>query len=89
MARIDALGHVNQKLVGVRFSGAEVPTAGTELLKSGAVVGHVTSAAYSPQLQAPIAMAMVRREANATGTALESPVGGGEVISLPLTPAEA
>jgi folate-binding protein YgfZ len=86
VARIDALGHVNQKLVGVRFSGTDVPTAGAALSKNDAVVGRVTSAAYSPLLKAPLALAMVRRESNAAGTVLESPVGDCEVISLPLTP---
>jgi folate-binding protein YgfZ len=89
VARIDALGHVNQKLVGVRFSGRDVPAAGTELSQNGARVGHVTSATYSPQLAAPLALAMVRREANAPGMRLESPVGGCDVIVLPLISTEA
>lgn len=82
VARIDALGHVNQKIVGVRFSGAEVPAVGTELSKDGAKVGVVTSAAFSSRLSAPLALAMVRREANSAGTRLESSAGIGEVISL-------
>lgn len=89
VARIDALGHVNQKLVGVRFTGTDIPAAGTELTKAGAAVGRVTSATYSPQLGAPLALAMVRREANAVGTPLESVVGGCEVISLPLPSVDA
>jgi folate-binding protein YgfZ len=89
VARIDALGHVNQKLVGLRFSGSDIPTAGAELTKAGTEVGCVTSAAYSPQLGAPLALAMVRREANAVGTALESPVGNCEVISVPLPSVDA
>jgi folate-binding protein YgfZ len=88
VARIDALGHVNQKLVGVRFSGVDIPAAGIELMKDGIQVGRVASAAYSPQLEAPLALAMVRREANAPGTALESPVGGCEVVTLPLPVAD-
>jgi glycine cleavage system aminomethyltransferase T len=65
--------------------GEVVPVAGTELMKNGVQVGRVTSAAYSPQLQAPLALAMVRRESNTAGTPLESPVGECEVISLPVT----
>jgi folate-binding protein YgfZ len=84
VARIDALGHVNQRLVGVRFSGNEVPQAGTELSFGGAKVGRVTSAAWSPRLSAPLALAMVRREANAVGTKLESPFGAAEIVALPL-----
>jgi folate-binding protein YgfZ len=84
VARIDALGHVNQKLVGVRFFGSEVPAAGTELSLGGKKVGRVTSATVSPQLQAPLALALVRREANAAGTRLESPVGECEAVALPV-----
>ena len=82
VARIDALGHVNQRIVGVQFTGREVPAVGSELSSAGAVVGRVTSSAYSPALGAPLALAMVRREANAVGTRLNSAVGAGEVIAL-------
>jgi folate-binding protein YgfZ len=85
VARIDALGHVNQKLVGVRFMGDENPAVGTELMNNGLPVGRVTSATYSPQLRAALALAMVRRESNVPGTLLESVRGECEVISLPLT----
>ena len=89
VARIDALGHVNQKIVGVRFSGADVPPNGAELSRDGAKVGTVTSAAFSPRHNAPLALAMVRREANSPGILLGSPVGVGEVISLPVKSAGA
>ena len=84
VARIDALGHVNQQLAGVRFSGDVPPNVGAELLHVGKTAGHVTSATYSPKLQAPLALAMVRREQCAVGTRLESPAGPGEVVSLPV-----
>ena len=35
VARIDALGHVNQRLVGVRFFGSDVPSGGMELTREG------------------------------------------------------
>jgi folate-binding protein YgfZ len=84
VARIDALGHVNQRLVGVRFFRSGIPAPGTELSHSGKTVGHTTSAAYSPRLSAPLGLAMVRREANAAGTRLESHVGSCEVVTLPV-----
>lgn len=87
VARIDALGHVNQGLVGVQFSGSDVPISGVELSRAGAVVGRVTSAAFSPELGAPLALAMVRRDANAFGVQLESSIGKCEVVLLPLQPA--
>jgi tRNA-modifying protein YgfZ len=84
VARIDALGHVNQQIVGVRFDGANVPEFGAELTHAGAVAGRVTSATFSPQLQAPLALAMVRREWHKPGSRLDSPLGTCEAISLPV-----
>lgn len=85
VARIDALGHVNKMLRGIRFpAGSNVPSTGTELTAAGKVVGSVTSATYSPKLGAPLALAYVRRETNQPGTQLDSPLGPAEVVPLPL-----
>jgi folate-binding protein YgfZ len=85
VARIDALGHVNQRLSGVRFRGGDAPAIGTELTRDGRIVGSITSVALSPKLHSPISLAMVRREANSPGTRLESAVGHCEVVALPIT----
>jgi folate-binding protein YgfZ len=87
VARIDALGHVNQQLVGVRFPEGEVPTHGTELSQAGKAAGHVGSAAFSPQLGMPLALAMVRREFTSPDCQLESPQGSCHGVALPLTDA--
>lgn len=84
VARLDALGHVNQLLCGVRFRGDTVTAAGTELLSGEKVVGHVTSAAWSPRLAAPLSLAYIRREHFAAGTVLDSPCGEGLVVVLPI-----
>ena len=84
VARIDAMGHVNQQLVGLVFRGVEIPAAGTELSAGGAVAGQVTSAALSPRLSAPLALAMVRRAHRAAGSKFDSPVGPCEVVPLPV-----
>jgi folate-binding protein YgfZ len=84
VARIDALGHVNQRLASVRFFGTDVPAVGTELTRGGRIVGSVTSAAISPKLGAPIALAMVRREGNSPGARLSSAAGECEVVALPV-----
>jgi tRNA-modifying protein YgfZ len=84
VARIDALGHVNQRLVGVRFFGSDVPTGGIELNCEARIVGSVTSAAFSPKLGAPLALAMIRREGSSPGTRLDSAIGGCEVVPLPV-----
>ncbi|MEX2118752.1 MAG: glycine cleavage T C-terminal barrel domain-containing protein [Pirellulales bacterium] len=88
VARIDALGHVNRTLVGVRFFETQLPAAGTPLTREGNDVGQVTSAAFSPRLKAPLALAYVRRGSNAPGTQLEWPQGRAEVVSLPLVDKE-
>jgi folate-binding protein YgfZ len=84
VARIDALGHVNQKLVGIRFAKGSVPARGTELALSSKGVGAVTSVAVSPKLDSPLALAMVRRGANSVGTRLASTAGECEVVALPI-----
>lgn len=86
VARIDAMGHVNRLLAGVRFLGGEasIPAPGTELRSGEKVVGHVTGAAWSPQLNQPLALALLRRAQATIGTTLDSPHGPAEVLSLPL-----
>lgn len=84
VARIDAVGHVNQRIVGVKLAGAEVPAAGVELAHDGKVIGRVKSIAFSPRLGVPLGLAMVRREHTGAGSRLESVVGAWEVVTLPL-----
>jgi folate-binding protein YgfZ len=80
VARIDALGHVNQMLCKVRMAGNELPPVGTELTSEGKKVGHVTSVTHSPELQATLALAYVRRGKYEPGTILDSVVGTAQVI---------
>lgn len=82
VARIDALGHVNKTLCGVRFQ--DMPAAGAELLAAGKPAGIVTSVTESPKLGAPLALAYVRRGHHAPGARLESAAGVAEVVALPL-----
>jgi folate-binding protein YgfZ len=84
VARIDALGHVNQQLVGVRFLGTTLPDPGMQLIHDGRAVGHVTSATYSPQLDSPLALAMLRREHAAIDSHLQSPIGESVIVPQPL-----
>lgn len=85
VARLDALGHVNRTLVGLRFRGSQVPNPGMELTAGEQTVGHVTSAAFSPRLKAAIALAYIRRGSNSPGTILTSATGDAEVVKLPIT----
>jgi folate-binding protein YgfZ len=84
VARIDALGHVNRLLVVVKFAGERIPSPGDELQIEGKPVGQVTSAAFSPRVSKPLALAYVRTASAAPGTRLASPVGDAEVVALPL-----
>jgi glycine cleavage system aminomethyltransferase T len=86
VARIDALGHVNRKLCGLRFAGREVPPPGLPLERQGQAAALVTSAAWSPRLAAPIALGYVRRGANELGTKLDSAAGPATVEALPFWP---
>ncbi|MCI0357930.1 MAG: hypothetical protein L0211_05505 [Planctomycetaceae bacterium] len=84
VARIDALGHVNRLLAGVKFAGSIVPKPELQLLLGDKPVGAVTSAAWSPKLQAPLAIALLRRAHAKVGTALTSESGSAVVVPLPV-----
>jgi folate-binding protein YgfZ len=85
VARIDALGHVNRLLRGVKFAAKAVPAVGTEVLGGGKSVGSVTSACWSPRLNCPLGLAYLRRGSHEAGTKLEATAGVAEVIALPIS----
>ncbi|HEV3416541.1 MAG TPA: glycine cleavage T C-terminal barrel domain-containing protein, partial [Pirellulales bacterium] len=78
------LGHVNKTLQSVRFSGSTVPPAGAALRSGQLLSGEVTSAVFSPFLNAPIGLAYIRRGQEAIGTKLESDFGEANVIAPPI-----
>ncbi len=86
VARIDALGHVNRLLCGLRFSDprlGDLPAAaGMALTVGGQSVGEITSAAQSTRL-GQVGLGYVRREHAAPGSRLDSPAGAVEVAALP------
>jgi tRNA-modifying protein YgfZ len=82
VARIDALGHVNKQLAIVQFEGDLVPSGGTELFQGEHVVGRATSTCWSPRAASPLALAMVKRGANAPGTTLRWSEGAGNVVTF-------
>ena len=83
VARIDALGHVNRKLRGLKFTGNSEPPIGLPLMDAEKQVGEVTSATWSPKFGAPLALGYVRRGHNEPGTRLTSSLGDVEVVQLP------
>lgn len=71
VARLDALGHVNQILKGLLLAPqASAPAPGSVLEANGKHVGFVTSSALSPGWDAPVALAMVRSSHARAGVAL-------------------
>ena len=83
VARLDALGHVNRRRMGLTLPG-EVPwDPGTEIIVEGKVVAKVTSSAYSPRHEGVIGMGYVRRGWDQPGQTLETPGGSAIVQSLP------
>lgn len=91
IARLDARGHVNRRLMGLILEGDRLPEPGDRIDAPEREAGWVTSAAFSPTLHQPIAMGYVRREVFAPGTALTVQTDGGaisaKVVELPFYPA--
>lgn len=86
--RVAARGQIQRRRVGLLALGSGVPPPGAPLQRGDREVGKVTSSAWSPALEAGIAMGYVRREAWDEGTELEV-VEAAEplrvrVVSLPL-----
>ncbi len=82
IARIDALGHVNQQLRGIRLSGGAVPAAGTEVFTAEAEprkIGQITSAALSYGTNQPVALAYLKRHFDSPGLAVGVALPGGTV----------
>jgi len=90
--RIHSIGHVTRELRGLRLTDDPValPSRGDKLFHDGKEVGHITSAVKSPLLNANIAFAYVRREANQTGNALvlhnATGASPAQIVELPFVP---
>jgi folate-binding protein YgfZ len=81
IARIDALGHVNQQLRGIRLRGGPVPSAGAEIMTADAEprkIGHVTSAALSYATKQPVALGYLKRHFDTPGLEVAVVVKGGK-----------
>jgi folate-binding protein YgfZ len=62
IARIDARGHVNNLLGGLRLPGDPLPEPGSAVWTEEKRIGRVTTAVHSPALGASVALAFLRRE---------------------------
>jgi len=83
LERVAARGHVNRRLSGLLLTGAALPPRRAPVLADGREVGYVTSAAHSPLLERPIALAIIHRKHWDAGEHVQ--VGGVEatVAALP------
>jgi folate-binding protein YgfZ len=95
VARIDALGHVNQLLRGLRAGppATTAPPPGSAVESDGKRVGYVTSSAISPGWNSPIALALIRTTHTRAGSTLlikDPQTAAGEisvtVCDLPMIP---
>ncbi len=82
VARLDALGHVNRRLVGLASSHPLV--AGAAVRAGGAEIGTITSACRSPRVGGWLGLAILPLKACADGVALE--VEGHAVRRVALPP---
>ncbi|NRA08398.1 MAG: aminomethyl transferase family protein [Myxococcales bacterium] len=85
VARLDARGRVQHRLVGLRFES--IAEAGQSLRAQEREVGEVTSACLSPHV-GPIGLGYVRRDFAEPGTLLEAEVGPVRVSALPFVAPE-
>jgi folate-binding protein YgfZ len=89
IARVRTYGQVAKSLRGLLLPGGgkEAPARGAKIFLGPKEVGSITSAVWSPALQAIIALGYVRREANQTATELEVRTPGGsmhaQIVDLP------
>ena len=84
VARLDALGHVNWRVRGVRAPLDTPLTAGLEIESAGAVIARVTSTAVSPHNNQQIGLALIRTAHAARGTTLNWLGHSLTVADLPL-----
>jgi tRNA-modifying protein YgfZ len=80
VSRLVRVGHVNRRLVALRFPGA-APAAGAPLTRGGKATGKVTSVAGGRGL------GIVRLEDEAPGTVLYAAGAPAEVVAVPAWPA--
>ncbi len=84
VARLDARGHVNKILRGLRLAAPQPPAPGTSLSCDGQPAGRITSAAFSPGFRGAVALGYVRRGFASAGTRLQTPAGEAHVVALPM-----
>jgi folate-binding protein YgfZ len=89
IARVTYRGHLKRKLGAVVLLHGEPPKQGSEILAGREKVGEITSSAYSPRLQKPLALALLKIDFLNPGSMVEvvgtQGTSPAEIIGLPLS----
>jgi folate-binding protein YgfZ len=89
IARIDALGHVNHQLRGIRLGEGPVPPSGAEIFSvegEPRKIGHITSAALSFGTNLPVALGYLKRHFDTPGLPVAVVTGGRRVSAELFSP---
>lgn len=84
VARIDALGHVNRRVVAIAINASTAPPVGATVRCRGELIGSVTSSCVSPQLGQALALAMLFVKGLAPSMELEVDGVAARVVTVPL-----
>jgi ADP-ribose pyrophosphatase len=84
VARIDALGHVNRRLVAVAIDGGFHHAAGAVVRAGDEIVGRLTSVGYSPALGGWLGLGLLHAKALDAGRSLEVDGDPARVVAVPL-----
>jgi folate-binding protein YgfZ len=77
-------GRVARRLVGLRIAGDRVPAERAPIRSGDREIGYVTSAAFSPSQNAPLALGYIHRDFVEPGTPVTIDDTAAEVVSLPI-----
>lgn len=83
VAKLENLGTPRKHLESLVLDGP-VPPQGAPVTSDGQLIGEVTSAAESPGVGGVVALALLKRDEGAPGTAVEAGDAEGEVVASPI-----
>ena len=83
--RAQLAGGVGRRLVGLLVDGRAPARAGAEIMHAGEPVGRVTSGGFSPSLERPIALALLRSDLADPGSEVSILLRGREIAAQVVT----
>ncbi|MBI4615300.1 MAG: tetratricopeptide repeat protein [Planctomycetes bacterium] len=86
IARVKTYGAVGRALLGLRFSGTNLPPPGAAIQVDGKDAGRIASGVMSPSLGAPLAFAYLSRELRAAGRTIRFHAAGRDHEATVLVP---